>query len=356
MRIVIFNWRDTRHPLAGGAEAYTHEVAKAWAAIGHDVTVFVSRVDGESPSEILDGVRIVRRGSKLGVYREAQPWYRSGPEADVVIDEVNTRPFLCASWRIRARVVALIHQLADDVWLHEFPLPVALIGRHFLEPRWLGTYREVPVLTISRSSAESLRARGLRQVSVVPVGLPSPPTDPAERELRPTAVILGRLARNKRPDHALDAFRLVRDQVPDAQLWVVGSGEMEPQLRSAAGEGVTFFGRVDDVMKYRLLSRAHCLLATSVREGWGMNVSEAAVVGTRTVGYDVPGLRDSIPAAGGILTAASPPKLAQAVVRHLPFWVSEPRPQLGTGTVPWADVAAAILAQIEAAAPTSPRG
>lgn len=355
MRIVVFNWRDTMHPRAGGAEAYTHEVAKAWVAEGHAVTTFVSRVEGAPESEVLDGVHVVRRGSRLGVYREAERWYRSGPEADVVVDEVNTRPFLCASWGIHARVAALMHQLADDVWLHEFPMPVALIGRHLLEPRWLRAYRQVPVLTISRSSAQSLRARGLQRVRVVPVGMPSPPAELPGREARPTLAILGRLARNKRPDHALEAFALVRKVIPAAQLWVIGSGEMGAQLRAMAGEDVTFFGQVDQGTKYRLLSRAHCLLATSVREGWGMNVSEAAAVGTRAIGYDVPGLRDSIPAAGGVLTPATPAELAEAVTRHLPVWFSDERPQLPTGTVPWADVARAILSEIEAAADTAPR-
>jgi glycosyltransferase involved in cell wall biosynthesis len=45
---------------------------------------------------------------------------------------------------------------------------------------------------------------------------------------------------------------------------------------------------------YRRLARAHCLLVPSVREGWGLVVIEANSVGTPAVGYDVPGLRDSI--------------------------------------------------------------
>jgi glycosyltransferase involved in cell wall biosynthesis len=35
-------------------------------------------------------------------------------------------------------------------------------------------------------------------------------------------------------------------------------------------------------------------LFTSHREGWGLVVSEAAAMGTPTVGYDAPGVRDSI--------------------------------------------------------------
>ena len=347
MRIVVFNWRDTRHPLSGGAEAYTHHVAQAWAAKGHDVTIFASHVEGAPATELIDGVRVVRRGSRLSVYREAERWYRRQPEADLVIDEINTRPFLCARWNIGAPVVALMHQLADDVWLHEFPRPVAVVGRHYLEPRWLRAYRRVPVLTISRSSEASLRARGLTNVAVVPVGDPDPPAERRPKESRPTAIVLGRLARNKRPDHTLAAFRLARERVPGAQLWIVGSGEMEAALHAVASPDVSFFGRVDEATKYDLLGRAHVLLATSVREGWGMNVSEAAAVGTRTIGYDVAGLRDSIPASHGVLTAPDPSSLGDAISDHLPVWANEDAPSLPTGTVPWSEVAEAILHQVD---------
>lgn len=112
------------------------------------------------------------------------------------------------------------------------------------------------------------------------------------KEAVPTLVFIGRLSANKRPDHAIRAFELLRLQVPDAQIWVIGSGPEEARLRKMAGPGVTFLGRVSEEEKRERLARAHALVATSVREGWGLVVTEAAASGTVTVGYDVPGLRD----------------------------------------------------------------
>src|SRR4051812_33562755 len=94
MRILILNWKDIRHPAAGGAEVFTHEVAKRWVAGGHDVTLFASRPDGLSASETIDGITIIRDGTKHGVYRRARTFCRKrASEFDVIIDEVNTRPF-----------------------------------------------------------------------------------------------------------------------------------------------------------------------------------------------------------------------------------------------------------------------
>ena len=42
------------------------------------------------------------------------------------------------------------------------------------------------------------------------------------------------------------------------------------------------------------MAEAHVLLMTSVREGWGLVVTEANACGTPAVVYNVPGLRDSV--------------------------------------------------------------
>jgi glycosyltransferase involved in cell wall biosynthesis len=58
------------------------------------------------------------------------------------------------------------------------------------------------------------------------------------------------------------------------------------------------------------------LAVTSVREGWGLVVDEAASVGTPSIGYDVDGLRDSVTATTGTLVAPHPQALGEALARH----------------------------------------
>ena len=94
MRILIYNWRDLTHPKAGGAEVYTDSVARVWSNEGHEVTLFTSAVQDHPDDEVGEGgYRIVRRGGRLGVYREARRfWRREGRgNFDLVIDEVNTK-------------------------------------------------------------------------------------------------------------------------------------------------------------------------------------------------------------------------------------------------------------------------
>ncbi len=321
MRILVYNWRDLAHPCAGGAEVYTDAVAAEWIKMGHSVTWFCAAVEGHPERETSPkGYDIVRRGSKYSVYREGRRFWETEGDGkfDLVIDEVNTKPFGCPKWVHGTPVLGLIHQVAKEIWHYEAPWPVSWIGRYWLEPRWLKAFRDVPVVTVSESSRQSLEEYGLRNVRVVPEGY-EPPMGPAPSVTKappPTIAFVGRLSPNKRPDHAIEAFRLLRKSIPDAQMWVIGDGPMLLQLIRSAPEGVTFFGRVDNELRSRLVCTAHVLIATSVREGWGLVVTEAAALGTPTVAYDVPGLRDSVTASGGVLVKESSRRsLAQTLVK-----------------------------------------
>jgi len=352
LRILVYSWRDLAHSAAGGAEVYMHEILRRWARSGHRVTLFCAAVPGAPSREVVDGYAIVRRGSRFSVYREARKFWDSEGcgRFDLVVDCINTKPFDAMRF-VDAPVVALCHQVAREVWWYEAPLPIALVGRFLAEPMWLRRYRDVPTLTVSRSSRDSLTKYGLRQVSVVPEGVD--PVSPAMREKcdRPTLVFCGRLVRSKRPHHVLAAFEMVRRHLPDAQLIVIGGGPMEARLRRRAPEGVQIAGRLSSAEKHDLMASAHALAVTSVREGWGLVVSEAAALGTPTVAYDVPGLRDSVAAADGVLTAPRPAALAAGIVDALPSWMAAPpAPRAHGGAMSWGNVASTVLDKVVAVA------
>jgi glycosyltransferase involved in cell wall biosynthesis len=112
--------------------------------------------------------------------------------------------------------------------------------------------------------------------------------------------MIGRLTPAKFVEEGVRAFELIRRIDSAAELDIVGGGDpryrqkLERMIRRRGIAGVTFHGRVDETAKRALLAGAHVHLFTSHREGWGLVVSEAAAVGTPSVGYDVPGVRDSI--------------------------------------------------------------
>jgi glycosyltransferase involved in cell wall biosynthesis len=69
---------------------------------------------------------------------------------------------------------------------------------------------------------------------------------------------------------------------------------VETELARELPEGAELLGRLPRAELFERMAAAHCLIVPSVREGWGLVVVEANSVGTPAVGYDIPGLRDSI--------------------------------------------------------------
>jgi glycosyltransferase involved in cell wall biosynthesis len=137
---------------------------------------------------------------------------------------------------------------------------------------------------------------------VLPMSMDIEPLDelPARPPSPPRLVMVSRLTPAKFFEEGLHAFARVQDRLPDARLDVIGSGDDEyrEQLEQLVGElglrGVTFHGRVPYERRRELVRAAHVHVFTSHREGWGLVVSEAAADGTPSVGYDAPGVRDSI--------------------------------------------------------------
>ena len=296
LRILWLNWRDIRNPEAGGAEVFTHEVAKRLVKMSWNVTLFTSMFPGARPEEDFDGVEIVRRGGRFTVYSRAKDYCRKFvDDFDVVVDEINTRPFLTPKYVKSRPILALIHQLAREYWFYETPWPLSWLGYYYLEKSWLSRYSRVCTITVSESTRKDLVDWGFTDLRVVPEGLSVPVAEvEVQKDETPLLLFVGRLKRVKKPDDAINAFRIVRTKIPDARLMVVGDGYMRPKLERIAPAGVTFAGRIEDSIKIELMTRAHILLFPAVREGWGLTITEANARQTPAVAYDVPGVRDSV--------------------------------------------------------------
>jgi glycosyltransferase involved in cell wall biosynthesis len=319
--VAFFGWRDLRDPRAGGAELYTHDLLVTLAKAGYRCTLFVSHAKGLPQREEREFYTVIRRGNRVTCRFHALAWLRRHrDEVDCVIDELGTLPFfspLVAS----GKTTVLVHQLAREVWWYEAPRPVAVVG-HTLEPLMVQIYRNTPVITVSKSSAASLREMGLRG----PFEIIENPLRPAV-ETRGTPVpgrigYVGRVTPSKRVDHIVRAFAVLAAERPHAELWVVGGGETRTveSLRALAArlgcaQRVKFTGFIPGDERDQMLSTLDCLVMASVREGWGRVVSEAARYGVPSVGYDVYGLRDAIVdgETGLLVREQRPEALAKAI-------------------------------------------
>jgi glycosyltransferase involved in cell wall biosynthesis len=326
MHILILNWRDRRNPNAGGAEVLTHEMAKRWVQAGHIVTFFTSSFRGLLQQENLDGVTIIRRGQWWNVHILAFFYYVFSfrNTTDIIVDEVHWVPFFSVLYA-RKKVVLLVCEVANRLFFHLFPYPLALIGRA-VEKFYLFLYRSVPMLAISPSTKHDLIGEGIdeRHITVLPMGLNVPRRmKRIPKEKTPTFLFVGRIHPLKGFIDAVEAMGIIHARIPHAKLWIVGTGDASyiemlkdriEQLHLV--DCVQFFGYLSEKEKFMIYQRAHLLLVPSIQEGWGLTVTEAASQETPSVAYDTAGLRDVVvDGVTGVLTGKNTPEdLANAVL------------------------------------------
>lgn len=311
MKILILNWRDVRNPDSGGAEILTHEVAKRWVKKGHKIIQFSSSFPNSKNEEIVDGVRIIRRGRPdarflwKSVHFLAWRYYQKNfkGKIDLVIDEVHGLPFFTPLY-VKESKIALVCEVADDIWIKMFGKLFGSIGR-LAEIIYLKLlYRKVLFVTISNSTKNDLMKNGvnLSHVKVLPMGITLPKNiKVGKKEKKPTLIFVGRLAKTKGIEDMLQALYKLRKINKSFKLWVVGRGNgnyldsIKKLVRRLKLEGsVHFFGFVNDSEKFNLMSRAHILVSPSIKEGFGLTIPEAGSVGTPAVVYNSPGLSEVV--------------------------------------------------------------
>lgn len=292
--------------MAGGAEVINEELAKRLVADGHEVVFLVRGVAGTSQKETKNGFKIIRVGSWRSVYIEAYRYYkkhlRNWP--DLIISEINTIPFF-SKFFVKQRNILIIYQLARKIWFYQMFFPLNLIG-YILEPVYLWFLKDRKVITISESTKKDLMRFGFREenISIIPVGIEFEPIKSFEainKFEKPTILSHGAIRPMKRTAHIVQAFEIAKEDVLDLELIISGDsssvyGEEVLNLikNSKYSDSIKYLGRVDDAKKIELMQRAHLIAVTSVKEGWGIIVTEANSQGTPAVVYNVDGLRDSV--------------------------------------------------------------
>jgi glycosyltransferase involved in cell wall biosynthesis len=309
--VLLLCWRDTGHPQGGGSETYLQRIGAQLAASGVSVTLCTAEYDGAPRDEVIDDVRVSRRGGRYSVYAWALlalvgARLRLGRlrhvRPDVVIDTQNGWPFF-ARLVFGRRVVVLVHHCHREQW----PVAGKVISRlgWFCEstfsPR---VHRRNQYVTVSLPSVHDLAdlGVGVDRVAVVRNGLDEAPphTLTAPRSPTPRVALLSRLVPHKQIEDALDAIAVLRDRLPRLHLDVVGGGWWRDRLVEHAenlgiADVVTFHGHIDDVTKHAVLQRCWVHVLPSRKEGWGLAVTEAAQHAVPTVGYrSSGGLNDSI--------------------------------------------------------------
>ncbi len=302
-RIHFVAWRDLDDPEAGGSELHAHRIASLWAAAGIDVTFRTSAVPGQSAATIREGYGVERRSGRYAVFPGAA-WegLRAGHRPGEGLVEVwNGMPFFSPLWYRGPRIVFL-HHVHAEMWRMVLPGWMARVGE-LIEKRIAPPfYRDTRIVTLSASSRDEI-VEQLRlpadHVSVTAPGVEARFAPGAQRSPTPLVVAVGRLVPVKRFDLLVEALAQARVARPDLRAVIIGEGYERPALealrrRLGAEEWLSLPGRLSDDEVVSWYRQAWVVASTSLREGWGMTLTEAGACGTPSVATDIAGHRDAV--------------------------------------------------------------
>lgn len=135
---------------------------------------------------------------------------------------------------------------------------------------------------------------------------------------KPLFVSVGRLTEVKRYGMLMDICKRLGSEF-DFELWIVGGGELEAQLREKQRregiDNVRLLGARDNPYPY--VACADWFVSSSESEGYGLVVQEALVLGVPVIAARCPAVEESLPPDFGIITDSSAAALEAGMRRIL---------------------------------------
>ncbi len=312
--ILSLSWRDIKSPAAGGAEVHTHEMLSRADSKKYRIIHIAPYFEGLKKAECIDHIHYIRKGNIFTVIWYAFFYYQKNKDyINYVIDQCNTHRFFSPLWVRKEKRIFYILQLTREIWDINLKFPFSKIGK-YTENFLLKMNKNDFTITESLSTKNDLIQVGFqpRKIKVIPVGMNFAPWEPEEfkkKESEPVFIYVGRYAKYKGINVAIKALGKIRKKYPKAKLWIVGKSDeayiadcLMPICRKykltwgkkEEDADIVSWGFVSEQKKLELLSRATALLFPSIREGWGIPVTEAANVGTPSIVFDSPGIRDAV--------------------------------------------------------------
>lgn len=320
-------------PELGGLETHVAEVTKRLAGTRDiEVTVLTTDRTGALPREDrVNGVRVIRRRSYR---RDGEEYFapgivrvirRGGWDLVHVQGSQTTVPTLAMLAARSARIpyVLTFHSGGHSSAGHS---RITRVQDTINRPLLARAARLIAVSRFERTKFVGITGLPAERFEVIQNGGALPPVPSDVAPVRGSIVTSGRLEQYKGHHRVIAALPMIRAQLPEATLTVLGNGPYEQELRrlaEAAGvaDAVTFRHLLpaERSEMAEILSRSAVMAALSSYEAHPVAVMEAVALGLPVVGCDVAGIGDLV--EDGLVTGvpldASDAQVAEALLAQL---------------------------------------
>jgi alpha-1,6-mannosyltransferase len=321
-------------PRSGGIRTTVHALGRGYGAAGHELVLVVPGA-GAADEVLPWGRRLTLPGPWVpgtGGYRVLADARRVRTVLDHLEPvglEVSDRLTLrrLGPWARTAGVpsVVIAHERVDGVVAAFTPLgdraSRSVADWHNLTTA--GLFDDV--VTTTRFAAQEFARIGV-PIHHVPLGVDLEAFVPARTgsgvesaPRRPLLVLCSRLSREKRPDLAVEALRVLHGRGCRARLVVAGAGPVAGALRRrSSGLPVTMLGHLPErAAVARLLASADVVLAPGPIETFGLAALEALACGTPVVAANTSAVAELVETGAGRVAAPDPHSLADAILSVL---------------------------------------
>ncbi len=309
---------------SGGGEIRYFEIAKRLVEKGHQVDVICMKIAQAELSEEIAGINVHHIGPTI-----ENPPQRSGidfirfmgavfhwiltHDYDI-IDAQTYAPlipaFLSAKLK-RIPIIGTIHDVSsgeDDQWLQSSRTAA------FAE-KILARLPYDKIITVSNATKKALvKYYGTKdeRIEVVYNGVDLALIDSVnvEEKQEHSLIFVGRLAPHKHVDHILEVLKLLKNEIPDIKLKIVGNGiekENLMQLTATWGleDSVIFLHDLSYLEVIAEMKKSTVLVLPSTREGFGMVLAEANACEIPVIAYSSGGVVEVVQDAyNGFLVTA----------------------------------------------------
>ena len=289
----------------GGVERVNAELMTLWKEMGYNVVFFTSEEENPLDYHYPDSVkRIVISGKNMFERLEQLQTYCISEQVDMLVyHDWTNQNFIWECMLVKMMKIAVVLYCHGHFSWSFGSGKMALYQPEAFKLADL-------VVSLSETNARFYQLCGCNSYAVhnpVPTDLKS--CTPGKGRLRNHILLIGRISNEKYPMEAMQIFKVVHEEMPDAVLDIVGDGDeaLIDEMKTFASDNnlsasIVFHGKksVDEITDF--YSSCGVMLFTSKMEGYPMVVLEAKAYGIPLVMYDMPFLsltKDGL----GVLTA-----------------------------------------------------
>jgi len=226
--------------MGGGAEVHLHEIFTRIAKKGHNVTLFCSNFPGGKEKTEIDGIKIIRKGTRntfnFTLYKNLKKIFNID-DYDIIIDDINKIPFYTPLLIRNKPVLAIVHHLFKKTIFLQASIPAA--SYVYISEKLIGViYKNIPFAVVSESTKEDLIREGIKESDIFivynSVDHKTYKPDTSKKADYPLISYLGRIKKYKSVDHIIRAVNLVKREIPEIKLKIVGDGDDIESLKKLA--------------------------------------------------------------------------------------------------------------------------